>query len=244
MKMYKNILFLTAVIWLILTGNGYATIIPDDLVVDFRDTVWQPANGQASYTVDNVTVTATYSVYDPNLTPYRYYQINQDDKDGLGVRTYRNGDNKQVNEVDEINQGEKLVIKISGGMNLTGVWITDLYDWELGLNENFGEDEYGHLVLNDTTAIDFGAYDNEQYPSNTSGIGTNGELWIDFGGVVDVSSITFFPGSFGENPCLPCNEYSVAGFTAAPVPEPSTILLLGSGLLGLFGVMRKKGNNK
>ena len=184
MRVLKNIIILV----LMFTCNAAATIIPDDLTVDFRDAEWQPANGAPSYTSDDKTVTVTACGYHSDLIGVQSYILNQDYKDGLGIRTYKpNGEQKD--EIDEINMAEYLNVSIQAGALLSGVWITDLFDHEPGYNENFGEDEYGHLILNGTTIIDFGANNNGQYPSGTKiigtngetqNIGTNGELWVSF----------------------------------------------------------------
>ena len=37
-------------------SNAFALPIPPDLAIDFRDAAWAPADGQHTYTVDDVTV--------------------------------------------------------------------------------------------------------------------------------------------------------------------------------------------
>ena len=220
---------------LLLWGTASAnSIIPNGLTIDFRSADWTAATGLASYTVGNVTASAGGI---GAAAIYRTFELYQDNVDGLGVQTYNNaGDQK--NEIDEVNIGEVLTITIDSGMFLSGVWVSDLYDWDTDYpDENFKADEYGHLVINDSTTIDFGAFNNGQYIGET-----NGELWVSFGGLMDVTTISFFAGSSSEyvDAVDSRNEYSVVGFTSTPVPEPATLLLLGSGIMAGAGVFRKK----
>ena len=218
--MKKSIFMLAAGVLFLFAGNVPATIIPDNLAIDFRSTEWGYAVEQPFYTVGKVTATA----YKENQELGKLYQNNVD---GLGVLS---------GEPDEINYPEWLGVSIQSEMLLTGVWITDLFDYdENNSGENFGAAEYGYLVLNNdtTTTINFCAYAG-QYLGES-----NGELWVSFGGLMPVSSIDFYPGGSEITPNFK-NEYSVAGFTGEPVPEPATMLLFGTGLVGLAGLKRRK----
>ncbi len=204
-KILMILLVLTCCLSFMPTTRALAwTTIPAVLDVDLR--TWVGAYGQSSYTVGNVTAAPVVG------------NLFQDSTDGLGVLG---------GEDDEINVGESLTFTISGGFNMTGVWLTDLFAWYDPSGENFRADEFGYLILNGTTRFDFVAID--QYT------GSNGNFFVDFGTSFLVNSIQFFAGN-GD----PRNEYSVAGFVGSPVPIPGAVWLLGSGLLGLIGVRRKK----
>jgi hypothetical protein len=143
----------------------------------------------------------------------------QDEIDGLGILG---------GEPDEINYREKLKVNLGldpdEGIYVSGVWITDLFDAPDGIDGEEGEVKL-KLVGGDFISFDFFGNDADQ---------SNGELFVNFGMSYLVDKAFFY--IIGEA----CNnEFSIAGFNT-PVPEPATMLLMGSGLLGLAGVGRKK----
>ena len=191
-----------------------ATTIPADLAIDFRTSDWNDANYKVSFTVGNVTA-RSYDVHDTGW----HAQLYQDGDDGLGVRG---------GEGDEIDSHEILWVHIKDGMMLNGVWITDLFDDPDGGDTG----EKGQMLFSDLG----GSFYFFQFEGNAAHQ-DNGEIWVDFGDEFLVSDAVFgskpWPGYDG-------NEFSVAGFTAAAVPEPATMLLLGAGLIGLAGLGSRK----
>ena len=208
---------------LFLGVTGAANAIPFNLSIDFRSTDWAPANGMTSYTVSypGFDVTATSNGTEANA-------LYQDSIDGLGI---------MLDEGDEIDDFERLRVEFSTAQTLNGVWITDLFAYPDG-NDPSGE--MGLVKLFDDGQALLGAFPFIGNDADQA----NGELYVDFGGVADVLWANFFVVNSGDTNFKSVggscdNEFSVAGFTQ-PVPEPATMLLLGSGLLGLAGAGRKK----
>jgi len=151
--------------------------------------------------------------------------------DGIGI-TENNSDTGW--EYDEIEWQERLAVEFldnTGSLlyyKLNQIYITDLF-YEHGYLE---KGRYSLFI--DETWTDWTTFTADQ--SQIAG-STNGEFYaaigetvqgIRFAGVIDSSYGLF--------------EYSVGGIeiSAAPVSEPATMLLLGTGLLGLAGFGRKK----
>ena len=96
----------------------------------------------------------------------------------------------------------------------------------------------GTLLTGDITAF---GYENENDPFEFLFSLTGGDAAGLYGGIgstggVILSSIfTDFTGFFSSD----WSSFGVSD-TGTPVPEPVTMLLLGSGLIGLAGFMRKR----
>ena len=192
-----------------------ATIISTNLAIDFRSADWAGAYGQSEYTVGNVTARP----YDADNSSSWYAQLYQDNIDGLGVLG---------GEPDEIDSHEIMWVHIECGMMLNGVWITDLFAAPDG--GNTGEEGEIHFLDTGGSLHTFHFYGNEADQGN-------GEIRVDFGGDFLVSDAWFVTYPW---PDYKDNDFSVAGFTGTPVPEPATMLLLGVGLIGIAGFGRKK----
>jgi hypothetical protein len=168
------------------------------------------ADDEDSYTQDGVTVEAL-----PDNSIFDY-KLSYDSVDGLGIK-WRFGGGP-----DEIEGVEKLKVTIDGGMKLSGVWITNLYVDKITKWVNLSE--FGTVTINNSMVFNFDA--------NDPGL-QDGNLWVGFGKDIYVETAVFETPYLG----LGYSEFSVAGFTA---PIPGSLLLLGSGLVGLIGIRRKR----
>ena len=186
----------------------------DAITIDFTDDAWEAGDGLTSYTIGDVTVTAT-----PNNATLWHDNI-----DGMGIRLSY--------EADEIESQEILKVSFASNITLDTIGVSDLfYENRSGHWYN----EVGFYSLNNGGSwIQFIA-PNSNLPSPT----TNGELDIAIGGI-DTDSIWFKSrGYVFVNGYRQDHEFSLQRIEISQVPEPSTLLLLGSGLIGI-AIMGKK----
>ena len=121
---------------------------------------------------------------------------------------------------DEIGSGEAMLFYFSKPIYISSFQIVDLFPTE---NEPSGElGLYSWFLDIDNFGID------ESFGSGDA----NGDFDLELNTALQL--IAFYTD--GEK----VNDYGVAGVSAAPVPEPGTIMLMGLGLVGLAGMGRKK----
>ena len=185
--------------------------IVGELDIDFRSAQWQPRGLQSSLSYQAVTVSAQ----EKHGRHWQAEKLYWDNRDGLSILG---------GEHDEIDGRERLVIQFDRPTQLAGVWLTDLFGSPDG-GSWFGERGWVNIYLGSNTGRRFD--EREIFSGRYSDQG-NGEQFVRFDPLWDVSWVSFQARN------RPGNEFSVAGFELASVPEPGGLLLLTLALAGIL----------
>lgn len=203
---------------LLFTSNVFSATDARAVSVDFTDASWSVVAGNNSFTTSVGGVDLTLSAF---TLGFPFGDLSWTAGDGIGV------DSILGYQSDEIEGVEGLLLTFSEAVILSQITITDLFV-EAGLVGNYAE--VGSFQIGGNPPVNF------------SSAGGAGNLDISLPDIVASSILFTAPGlqtSFLP-PFLSAHEFSVGGVEFTAVPEPASILLLGSGLLGALGLRRRR----
>lgn len=197
-------------------GVGLMAGSASAMLIDFTSSAWFAANGQESYsqTINGINVTASAP------KDYQKLYVNKFDgggisglanqTDGLGINTTL----PSSEENDEISS--------------TLLWGKEL------LTISFNPDAIvNYIYIYDIDDNDYARYQLENGSWINTVAGLEPSFTITTGSDAYVSWVKFESNSN-------CVDFAVAGMDVTPVPEPTTMLLFGAGLIGLTGIARRR----
>jgi hypothetical protein len=188
--------------------------------IDFTSDLYAPAEGQRTYARDGLLLSAMPEGQDVYLTWTA--------DDGIGI-----GGNFSY-EDDEVEFDEWMRIDFDKSVLLTDVYLTDFFVETRG---DHTYQEHGMILFLYADGSLSPVYDFWQ----TDAGAVNGEYTLDVAGWTGDREVLAvgLSGVGGNSVVGEDHEFAVAGLEVSPVPEPASMFLLGSGLLGLAAWRRK-----